>query len=102
MAAARIYQKPKNATQSGYAGTDTWVLEFEPADARRPDPLMGWVGSSDTRAQVRLNFPSREDAVAFAERNGIAYGVELPHARKLKVRAYADNFRFGRVDNWTH
>ena len=65
---ARIYQPPKNAMQSGRAGTHEWVLDFEPIVAARPDPLMGWIGSADTQAQVRLNFPTREEAVAYAEK----------------------------------
>ena len=67
MAIARIYQRPKNAMQSGRAQTDRWVLEFEPAEAKRPDPLTGWAGSGDTREQVRLSFPTAEAAQAYAE-----------------------------------
>ena len=99
---ARIYQPPKSAMQSGWAGTHDWVLEFEPAAPRRPDPLMGWIGSSDTQAQLRLRFPTRDEAIAYAETNGIAYHVELPQERRVKPKAYADNFRYGRIDNWTH
>ncbi len=99
---ARIYQRPKSAMQSGMAETREWLLDFEPAEARRADPLMGWTGSGDTRAQVRLRFDSRDEAVAYAERNGLAFQVELPHARKFKPKAYADNFKFGRSENWTH
>ena len=36
---ARIYQRPKNAMQSGKARTDEWVLEFEQSEARHADPL---------------------------------------------------------------
>ena len=99
---ARIYQPPKSAMQSGRAGTDEWELEFEPASPRRPDPLMGWIGSADTQAQVRLSFQTREEAIAYAEKNGIAYDVELPQPRLIKPKAYADNFRYGRIENWTH
>jgi hypothetical protein len=99
---ARIYKPAKTAMQSGFAGTHEWVVEFEPAAPRRPDPLMGWIGSSDTQAQVRLRFPTRDEAVAYAEKNGIAYEVELPQSRRVKPKAYADNFRYGRIDNWTH
>ncbi len=99
---ARIYQPPKNAMQSGWAGTQTWVLEYEPAVPRRPDPLMGWIGSSDTQAQVRLRFPTREAAVAYAEENGIPYDLVEAQPRRVRPKAYADNFRFGRIDNWTH
>jgi hypothetical protein len=99
---ARIFQPPKTAMQSGWAGTDIWVLEFEPAEPRRPDPLMGWIGSADTRGQVRLTFVTMEEAVEYAERHGIPYDLELPRARKIKPKAYADNFKFSRFENWTH
>ena len=49
---ARIYQRPKNAMQSGKALLGEWLLDFAPAEARRPDPLMGWAGSGDTQAQA--------------------------------------------------
>jgi hypothetical protein len=99
---ARIYQIPKNAMQSGMAKTEDWVLEFETGERLRPDPLMGWIGGSDTQAQVRLVFASREEAVAYAEREGVAYAVELPHRRVVRPKAYSDNFRTGRAENWTH
>src|SRR3546814_6742605 len=63
---ARIFQKPKNAMQSGRAGTQRWMLEFAPAEARKADPLMGWAGSGDTRRQLRLGFASRDEALAYA------------------------------------
>lgn len=91
--AARIYQRPKNAMQSGRARTDNWVLEFEPAEAKRPDALTGWAGSGDTRDQVRLSFPTIEAAVAYADREGLVYHVVPAPARTLKLQAYADNFR---------
>jgi hypothetical protein len=90
---ARIFKRPKNAMQSGKARTDEWVLDFVPAEAKRPDPLMGWAGSGDTRQQVRLTFSSCEAAQAYAERHGIDAIVHQPPPRKLKLQAYADNFR---------
>jgi hypothetical protein len=99
---ARIYQQPKTAMQSGIAGTQEWVLDFEPADARRADPLRGWIGSADTQAQVQLRFPTREEAIAYADRAGLTYEVELPRVRHTRPKAYADNFKFGRAENWTH
>jgi hypothetical protein len=100
-ARARVYEQPKSAMQSGRAGTTEWILEFEPSQARA-DPLMGWIGGADTRAQVRLRFESRDEAVAFAQREGLQYDVELPRERKFVPKSYADNFRFGRPENWTH
>ena len=99
---ARIYQSPKSAMQSGRAGTHEWWLVYEPTEPRLPDPLMGWSGSSDTQSQVQLRFDTKEEAVAYAERNGIPYDLELAHVRHIKPKAYADNFKFGRTENWTH
>ncbi len=64
-----------------------------PEDAQRPDPLMGWAGSSDTKRQVRLAFPSLDAAKAYAEKYGIAYHVIPGPERTLKLQSYADNFR---------
>ncbi len=90
---AQIYQIPKSAMQSGKAKTDTWVLEFEQSEARRPDPLMGWTGSGDTQSQVRLKFPTKEAAQAYAQKYGITARVHATPKKTLKIQAYADNFR---------
>lgn len=91
--AARIYQRPKNAMQSGKARMQEWVLEFERADPQRPDPLTGWAGSTDTMRQLVLRFDTAEAAKAYAEREGIAYTVLPPRPYRLKIQAYADNFK---------
>ena len=90
---ARIFQRPKNAMQSGRARTDDWLLEFVPAQAKKPDPLMGWAGSGDMNQQVVLAFASADEAQAYANRYGIAARVIPTPPRKLKIQAYADNFR---------
>jgi hypothetical protein len=93
MSQARIYQLPKNAMQSGRARTTDWVLDYAPAEAKRADPLTGWAGSGDTQQQLRLSFPSLDAAKSYAEANGIAYSVIATPERRLKLQAYADNFR---------
>lgn len=90
---ARIFQKPKNAMQSGRAGTQLWFLEYAPAEARKADPLMGWAGSGDTQRQLRLSFATRDEAIAYAAKNGIEVEVMPTPVRTLKIQAYADNFR---------
>ncbi len=92
---ARIYCPAKTAMQSGRAKTHRWVLEFEAQHAKTADPLMGWTGSSDMAAdQLRLYFASREEAVAYAERHGIAHRVEEHHTRRVVPKSYAANFRW--------
>lgn len=90
---ARIYQRYKNAMQSGKARTDEWVLEFESRRPKRPDPLTGWSGGAETQEQVKLTFPTVEAAQAYAKRNGIDYHLVLPAEARLKLQSYADNFR---------
>lgn len=93
MSTVRIFQRPKNATQSGKYRTDRWQLEFTSNDAKRADPLTGWVGGAETREQVRLGFPTLEAATAYAEREGLAYTVITAPEKQLKLQSYADNFR---------
>lgn len=99
---ARIFQPPRSAMQSGRGRSQGWLLEFAPAEAQRPDPLMGWAGSGDTASQVRLAFATVEQAVAYANANGLAHEVEAPKPHRVKPKSYAENFRFGRTENWTH
>lgn len=93
MIEARIYQKVKSSTQSGRSGTDRWVLEYIPSEAKQPDPLTGWAGSGDTRTQIVLGFPDLPAAQAYAAREGISARVIPAPERVLKLQAYADNFR---------
>ena len=90
---ARIYQIPKNALQSGKARMGTWMLEFAPAEAKKPDPMTGWAGSGDTKEQVKLKFPDADAACAYCARYGISYTVVKTPPKTLKIQAYADNFR---------
>jgi hypothetical protein len=99
---ARIYKPSKTAMQSGHANIKAWVLDFEPELPRRVEPLMGWTSSGDMRQQLRLLFDSKEEAVAYCEREGIAYQVFETPLLKRRVMSYADNFSFKRRDAWTH
>ena len=99
---ARIFRPAKSVMQSGKAQNQAWELEFAPAAARTPDPLMGWTTSTDTSRQVKLTFHSLEEAVAFARRNGIAFEISADRAPKKIIKAYADNFAFTRKVPWTH
>jgi len=83
--------------QSGKARMKKWILEFAPAQAKTVDPLMGWIGSGDMRAQVKLRFDSQEEAQAYAERVGLNAEVMPVHEPKLVMKSYADRFAFNRV-----
>ena len=98
----RIFKPAKTAMQSGEARTKDWVLQFDPASPATRDPLMGWTSSADTLAQVHLEFDSKDEAIAYATRNGLAYTVVEPKPRRVIRKSYADNFKFGRLGSWTH
>ena len=99
---ARIFKPARNAMQSGRANTKDWTLEFEPATARMPDPLMGWTSSTDMNGQIRLMFETRDEAVAYAQRYGIAFQLFEPRETRRIIKAYADNFAVDRKEPWTH
>ncbi len=99
---ARIYQPAKTAMQSGRGRTKAWILEHEPSTPRGIDPLMGWTSSADTNQQIKLYFDTKEDAIAYAERNGLAYTVNETPVRKIIKKSYSDNFKYGRIGSWTH
>jgi len=102
---ARIYKPARNAMQSGTARSRNWVLDFEPANEREIDPLMGWTSSDDTQRQVRLRFETREQAEAYAKAHGIEVVAVLPaqpRAPNIRPRGYGENFTPDRRMPWTH
>jgi hypothetical protein len=99
---ARIYKPAPSTTQSGKAATRLWVLVYEPEAAMQIEPLMGWTSSGDMKRQIKLRFNSKEEAIAYADRNGIAYRVEEPTPVARKILSYSDNFKSSRLGQWTH
>ena len=103
MIKARIFQRPRTVTQAGRAEVCAWVLDYQQDRREVNDPLMGWWGSDSTLGQVSLRFDTQAEAEVFAQKNDIPYSVEQPPAtRAVKPKVYADNFRYGRTENWTH
>ncbi len=99
---ARIYRPARTAMQSGTAKTKDWVLDYEPEQPRAIEPLMGWTSSGDMKQQVRLSFETKEEAIAYCEREGIPYEVFDSKPSKRQRIAYSDNFAPTRRGAWTH
>ena len=99
---ARIFRPAKSAMQSGRAKSQTWTLEFAPSAARELDPLMGWTETTDMNGQVRLSFDTRELAVDYARRHGLAFEVQPDQETRRIIKSYADNFAYSRKQPWTH
>jgi hypothetical protein len=99
---ARIYKPARTAMQAGRGNTKEWVLDYEPEQPPAVEPLMGWTSSGDMKQQLRLQFDSKEEAIGYCERNGIAYQLfENPPAKRPRI-SYADNFAATRRTPWTH
>ena len=99
---ARIYSPAKTAMQSGKGKTGLWILDFDPEQKRKIDPLMGYTTSGDMKSQIRLTFETKEEAIAYAEKRGIAYSVQEPKEPKRRNISYSDNFKYDRRVPWTH
>ncbi|MEX0408461.1 ETC complex I subunit [Aquibium sp. LZ166] len=99
---ALIYSPARTAMQSGKAKTGRWVLEFDPEQPKKIDPLMGYTTSGDMKSQIRLVFDTREEAVAYARKQGLAFRVQEPKEIKRRQISYSDNFRYDRKIPWTH
>lgn len=98
----RIHQPGRSVTQSA-PGRRRWVLEFLPAEAPSQDRR---APASDPLAHLRIVFPDRDSAIAFAERHGWPYEVAEPPPRRIRYRNYAEQLRYdlgdaiGRVLPW--
>lgn len=90
----RIYKPVKPATQSGSWGSHAWRMDWDPLPKghRWENPLMGWQSSADAMQGTKIQFKSKEDAVAFAEKQGYEFYVSEPQERRFVPKAYANNF----------
>ena len=61
---------------------------------RWENPLMGWQSSADMMQGTNLKFPSKEDAITFAEKQGYEYYVQEPNSRRFTPKVYANNFLY--------
>ncbi len=100
---ARIYKPARTAMQAGTGNTKEWVLNYEPEQPPVVEPLMGWTSSGDMKQEVQLRFDTKEEAIAYCEREGIAYQVfdSKPPGKRPRI-SYSDNFAAGRRGAWTH
>jgi len=100
---ARIFRPASSVTQSA-PGEKSWVLAYDRETPREIEPLMGWTSSSDMKTQIKLRFDTKEEAIEYAKRNGIAYRLDEPRPDNAARRffSYSDNFKTTRIGQWTH
>ncbi len=91
-----IYKPSKPATQSGTQIGTRWRIDWDVLGKghRWENPLMGWQSSGDAVQGTHIHFKTKEDAIAFAEKQGYEYFVQEPNTRKITPKAYANNFLY--------
>ncbi|KAF9357187.1 hypothetical protein BGX26_004111 [Mortierella sp. AD094] len=96
MQPCRIYQQAKAATQSGIINTGNWRLDFDTQleAGRFENELIGWASSADYMQALAMKFTTKEDAIAFADKQGWDYTVQEPNKKIFKKKVYADNFKY--------
>lgn len=86
---------PGKTLQSGDRFANIWQIKWQREEERWSNPLMGWTSTADPMSNLILDFDSREDAIAFAEKNGWKYEVKAEVGRDLVEPGetqYAHNF----------
>ncbi|XP_025077539.1 NADH dehydrogenase [ubiquinone] iron-sulfur protein 4, mitochondrial-like [Pomacea canaliculata] len=87
----RIFVPARNAMQSGTYGLRRWKIEFDVRE-RWENPLMGWISTGDPLSNMEVTFTSKEDAMAFCEKNGWEYLIEEQQKPTFKKKSYGANF----------
>ncbi|XP_038646818.1 NADH dehydrogenase [ubiquinone] iron-sulfur protein 4, mitochondrial [Scyliorhinus canicula] len=91
----RIFVPARNTMQSGVNNTKLWMLEFDTRE-RWENPLMGWASTADPLSNMELSFSTKEDAIAFVEKNGWSYELEEKKVKIPKPKLYAANYSWNK------
>lgn len=88
----RISRPTKSSMQSADR-KEKWLLEFIKSSSNRSaEPLMGRVSSGDMSNEIKLFFPTQEEAIAFAKKKNYSYEVVAPKEAIIPKKSYASNF----------
>ena len=91
-----IYKNKKSPTQSGKLHKDFWILEHINSKGVKTDLLTGWK-TTETNLIKNMKFFTKEEAILYAENNGLDFELLKEVNREMSNKSYADNFKFKRV-----
>ena len=91
-----IYKGRKSPTQSGKYKTNFWYLKFEDSSFYEEDIMTGWKGSSLPKNKATLKFSDLDRAVEYAKSKNYEYEILNRSISKIKIKSYAENFRYNR------
>ena len=58
--------------------------------------MTGWKGNKLPKNKTKLKFSSLDRAIEFAKSKNYEYEVLIKSTRKLKIKSYAENFKYNR------
>ena len=58
--------------------------------------MTGWKGSIAPAKKIKLKFSSLEKAIDYAKKENLEYQILERSAKKIKIKSYADNFKYNR------
>ncbi len=81
--------------QSGLAKSNIWQIAFPTDNTKYIYPTIGWTGSADMKQELNryLQFPSKEEAIRFAEKKKWQYEISEPQVKKVIPKSYTENFK---------
>ncbi|XP_022921146.1 NADH dehydrogenase [ubiquinone] iron-sulfur protein 4, mitochondrial-like [Onthophagus taurus] len=91
----RIYEPPKNCMQSGTDNIDCWLIEFDTRE-RWENPLMGWSSTGDPLSNLKVEFTSKDEAIAHCEKNGWNWFVQEKTSKPMRPKSYGVNFSWNK------
>uniref|UniRef100_A0A6F9DM52 NADH dehydrogenase [ubiquinone] iron-sulfur protein 4, mitochondrial n=1 Tax=Phallusia mammillata TaxID=59560 RepID=A0A6F9DM52_9ASCI len=93
----RIFRPAKNAMQSGNQNTKLWKIEFDTME-RWENPTMGWGSNADPLSNISMamSFKTKEDAMAFVERQGWSCYVDEAKEKQMQPKSYGANFSWNK------
>ena len=92
-----IYKGSKSPTQSGKYKTKFWYLKFDANLIYEEDVMTGWKGNISPKAKTKIKFSNLDSAIAYAESKNYKYQVIKSSTEKIKLKSYAENFRYNRL-----
>ena len=58
--------------------------------------MTGWKGNILPKYKTKIKFSNLDSAIAYAESKNYKYKILNKHESKIKIKSYAENFRYNR------
>ena len=91
-----IFRGTRTPTQSGSFKSKFWYLKFDKLVDYEEDTMTGWKGNAVPENTSKLKFSTLESAISYAENKNYSYRILSYSNKKIRIKSYADNFKYNR------